>query len=78
MSGTSVAVLISVDPDEAERIAAHLHRAGIDVTEVLAELGILRARCAEEKIPEIEGTAGVRSVERERGVGIPPPSSPIQ
>jgi hypothetical protein len=76
-----VRVLVSVDPGQpgaVARVANALQALGFQTAEVLDELGTITGSCPEDKLDAIRSVAGVTSVERERGIALPRPDSPIQ
>jgi hypothetical protein len=76
-----VRVLVSVDPGQpgaVARVASALQALGFQTAELLEELGTITGSCPEDKLDAIRNLAGVTGVERERGVAVPRPDSPIQ
>jgi len=76
-----IAVMISVDrknPGDTERVAGVLRQQGVEVTEVLDDLGTITANHTDDKLDELTKVAGVKRVERQRTVKIPPPDSDLQ
>lgn len=74
-------IVVSVDterPGGVASVAAKLRAAGVEVTDVLEDLGTILASCSESQFAEVAHLEGVLHVERERGVGIPPPTAPVQ
>ncbi|GCB52884.1 hypothetical protein [Streptomyces sp. NL15-2K] len=73
-----VGVVLAVDPDRFAEVVEALRRAGLTVTGEQPILGTLSGTVAEDRIPALEAVDGVDSVDRDRGVRLPPPDSPIQ
>ena len=76
-----VAVMISVDnknPGDTARVAGRLREKGVEVDEVLEELGTITARHHDDKLAELSSIEGVKRVERQGRVQLPPPGSKIQ
>jgi hypothetical protein len=74
-------VLVSFDPTHpggVERIAEALRSAGLEIDDVLGELGTITGKCADEAVPALSRVPGVTNVESGRGAGIAPPGSPVQ
>jgi hypothetical protein len=71
-------ILVSVEPSQAVGVANALRRAGVTVDEVLEEIGVISATCAESSIAAVSAVPGVLKVERQRTIKLPPPNSPIQ
>jgi hypothetical protein len=76
---SGVPVMISVhDPGDTARVAGALREKGVQVDEVLEELGTITATHPGEKLAELASIAGVKHVERRGGVKLPPPDSGVQ
>lgn len=74
-------VLISVDashPGGAASVAGALRDAGVNVLQVLDELGTITAECPPEMLPTLSRIPGVLQAERERTISIPSPGSKVQ
>ena len=54
-----------------------LKNAGMEVTDVSGELGLVTGRAEPSRLAELRKVPGV-SVEPSRSVGVPPPDSPVQ
>jgi hypothetical protein len=74
----SVDLVISVDAKLASEVATALRQSGVEVKDVLADIGTITARCRDDQIAAISHINGVVRVERERPVEIGPPGSPVQ
>jgi hypothetical protein len=70
-------VHVSVQGRALDDVLAELRDAGMQVDEALADLGIVTGRAAPDVIERLRGIPGV-TVERERGVQLPPPDAPVQ
>ena len=76
-----VQVLVSIDPGQpgaVARVASALQARGFQVADLLEDLGAITGSCAEDELDAIRRIPGVTGVERERGVSLPGPDSPIQ
>ncbi len=74
-------VLVSVEDGHLERLSAvaeALRSAGMEVDEVMDDLGVVSGSIEPAKIERLAAVTGVASVERSREVRIPPPDSPVQ
>ena len=70
-------VHVSVQGRRLDDMLAELRDAGLEVDEALGDLGIVTGRAAPDAIERLRGIPGV-TVERERGVQLPPPDAPVQ
>jgi hypothetical protein len=77
----SAEVLVAVDDEHMERldtIADELRSAGMEVGQVMGELGVVTGSVEATKMKRLSAVRGVASVERAREVRVPPPDSPVQ
>ncbi|MFF4060817.1 hypothetical protein ACFYZ8_26155 [Streptomyces sp. NPDC001668] len=73
-----VGVILAVDPDRFADVIEAARQAGLTVTGEQPVLGTLSGTIAEERIPALKAVVGVRSVDRDRAIHLPPPDSPLQ
>lgn len=73
-----VGVILAVDPDRFAEVTEAARGAGLTVTGEQPTLGTLSGTIAEDRIPALRAVAGVRAVDRDRPIHLPPPDSPIQ
>jgi hypothetical protein len=74
-------VLVTLDDEQAERVASvadELRAAGLDVAQVLAEIGVITGSVEPSRLKDVEAVRGVASVEQSREVRLPPPDEPVQ
>lgn len=76
--GANVPVVIAVDPDRFDEVAAALAGAGVSVERELREIGTIGGHVAEGRLASLEALAGVLAVDRERVVQLPPPDADLQ
>ncbi len=74
---------ITVTVDDAHlgqvgSLADQLSSAGMDVEQVLGEVGIITGSAPSESRAALEGLAGVSAVERENSFQLPPSDSEVQ
>jgi hypothetical protein len=68
--------IITLNPDaDPDRVAAELKGCGMEVENVMREIGVISATGEAGKVHGLEGIA---AVEESGGYQIPPPDSPIQ
>ena len=77
MAGTPV-ILVLDDAADVAVVQTRAADAGLEEIKALSGLGMLHGSIAEDRIADLARIEGVRSVEREGGVSLPPPDSPIQ
>jgi hypothetical protein len=71
-------IIVSVDtsrPGGAQGTAQALRAAGVEISDVLEDIGTITGSCSEDQLPAIERTPGVIGVERSRAVSIPRPGT---
>jgi methylmalonyl-CoA mutase cobalamin-binding subunit len=74
-------VLVSVEDGHLERMPAvvdELKARGLEVKRSMPALGVVSGSADHDKLASLGEVDGVRSVEEERSVQIPPPDAPIQ
>ena len=77
MASIAVIVVVKAESDLHDvRLACE--RYGLTQVQEIPNLGILRGFIGPEKIANLLDVPGVKSVEREREIQLPPPSSPVQ
>jgi hypothetical protein len=64
--------------DRIEHVANALRLAGLQVTQVLEELGQVTGTAREDGLDALRAVVGVRSVDQSGDVRIAPPDSPVQ
>ena len=80
-AGAKAAVLVSIDDEHADDMAAIARRlgdAGMDVEHTMDLLGTVSGSIEPAKIDLVRAVEGVRHVEMARTYQLPPPESPIQ
>ncbi|CAA9431658.1 MAG: hypothetical protein AVDCRST_MAG66-3367 [uncultured Pseudonocardia sp.] len=76
-----VRVLLSVDPDRFADTVTEAHAAGLEVTEEMPAIGIVRGDIPADRLSALSDVSGVDSVEEDeedRRFRLPPPDSPVQ
>jgi len=76
-----VRVLLSVDPDRFADTVSEAHAAGLEVTEEMPAVGIVRGDVRADRLPALAEVNGVDSVEEDeddRRFQLPPPDSTVQ
>jgi hypothetical protein len=77
MASISVIIVVTAETSLHEvRLACERH--GLTPVQEIPRLNILRGLIERNRIPELGNIPGVRSVEREREIQLPPPRSPVQ
>jgi uncharacterized membrane-anchored protein len=74
-------VTITVDDthlDRIEEVAAHLRSSGMQVDQVLNEIGVISGSVPDDRRQLLKTVTGVQSVEDAATVQLPPPESPVQ
>jgi len=74
-------VTITVDDthlDRIEEVAAHLRSSGMQVDQVLNEIGVISGSVPDDRRQLLKTVTGVQSVEDTATVQLPPPESPVQ
>jgi hypothetical protein len=77
----STEVVVSVDDAHAEEVSSvadGLRSAGMEVSDVSPELGVVTGRVNAQDMDRLSSVEGVAAVERSREVGVPPPDEPVQ
>jgi hypothetical protein len=77
----NVSVVVSVDashPGGASAVATSLRAVGVEVAEVLEDIGTITASCPEDRVSDLSRIPGVSAVELERRPRVPPRGSPLQ
>lgn len=78
---SKVEVSVSVDDthlNQIEQISQQLRQSGMDVKQTLSSIGVINGSIESDRLDNLTQIEGVRSVERQQGYQLPPPSSPIQ
>jgi hypothetical protein len=76
---TEIPVIVLVnDGADLQRVKANCERYGLTQVGALPRLGILKGLIEESRMAELTKVPGVRSVEKEREIKLPPPRSPVQ
>jgi hypothetical protein len=73
-----VATVTDEHQDRIEQVANALRLAGLQVTQVLEELGQVTGTVREDGLDALRAVVGVQSVDRSGEVRIAPPDSPVQ
>lgn len=74
-------VTITVDDthlDRIEEVAAHLRSSGMQVDQVLNEIGVISGSVPDDRRQLLKTVTGVQSVADAATVQLPPPESPVQ
>jgi len=74
-------VLVTLDEGQANRteaVAEDLRAAGLDVTQVLADIGVVTGSVEPAKLNDLSRVSGVAAVEPSRDVQLPSPDDPVQ
>ena len=75
------AVIVTVDDAHLARLGAvaeSLRRHGLQVDQLLPEVGLITGRVADGRALSALRIEGVCAVEEARGVRLPPPGAPVQ
>jgi|AmaraimetFIIA100_FD_contig_91_572638_length_1327_multi_3_in_0_out_0_3 hypothetical protein len=76
---TQIPVIVLVDDGaDLQKVTANCARYGLTQVRALPRLGILKGLIEKDRMAELTKAPGVRSVEKEREVKLPPPRSPVQ
>ncbi len=79
MSKTPVNISVSDDHlDRFPEVVSELRKAGLQVEQELAAVGIVSGTVEEDQLADVEKVAGVAAVEPEVSYQLPPPESDIQ
>ena len=74
-------VIVSVSDDRVDdlsAVVADLRRAGLTVTGVHADIGVVTGTVDGGALASLSTVSGVVDVEEQRGYRLPPPDSPVQ
>lgn len=74
-------VLVTLDEGQAGRTAAvaeDLRAAGLDVTQVMTDIGVVTGSVDPSKLNDLASVSGVAAVEPSRDVQLPSPDEPVQ
>ena len=77
MTETSVLIVAHDDADLA-KVKAQLEESGLKGVTIQENLRQLQGKIAKDAVAELEKIEGVRSVEEERKIQLPPRGSPVQ
>jgi hypothetical protein len=66
------------DPQRLNRVKTACKACGLKHMKALPRLGMLTGVIDQDRLQELAKIPGVRSVERERKITLPPPDSPVQ
>jgi hypothetical protein len=76
---TEIPVIVLVDGGvDLQKIKVNCERYGLTQVRALPRLGILKGLIEEDRMAELTKAPGVRSVEKEKEIKLPPPRSPVQ
>ena len=76
---TEIPVIVLVDGGaDLQKIKVNCERYGLTQVRALPRLGILKGLIEEGRMAELTKAPGVRSVEKEKEIKLPPPRSPVQ
>jgi hypothetical protein len=76
---TEIPVIVLVDDGaDLQKVKANCEAYGLAQVRALPRLGILKGLIEEDRMAELRKVPNVRSVEREREIKLPPPTSPVQ
>jgi hypothetical protein len=70
-------VVHDAGPERLQQAVKSLRSAGMEITDVAGELGLVMGRAERSHLAELRKVKGV-SVEAARDVRVPPPDSPVQ
>jgi hypothetical protein len=74
-----IPVIVTLDATtNAERVKAVCESHGLTQVHVLPRLGLLKGLIDQNRVADLKKISGVRSVEKEREIKLPPPGSPVQ
>jgi len=74
-----IPVIVTLDATtNAERVKALCESHGLTQVHALPRLGLLKGFIDQKRIADLKKVSGVRSVEKEREIQLPPPGSPVQ
>ena len=76
---TEIPVIVLVDDGaDLQKVKANCETHGLARVRALPRLGILKGLIEEDRMAELSKVPSVRSVEKEREIKLPPPTSPVQ
>ena len=78
---SKVAVTIAIADDylsQVTEILSRLRAAGLEVQQVMGEIGVVTGTCDTAQMAGLSQVEGVESVEGDRPIRLAPPDSPIQ
>jgi hypothetical protein len=79
MSKVTVTIAIADDHlKQLSEVVSRLRAAGLEVQQVMAEIGVVTGTCDSSQVAGLSNVAGVESVEGDRTIRLAPPDSPIQ
>ena len=76
-----VKLSISVDDEHLSRfskVMKEVEKAGMEIDQELEDLGVATGSIDEDKVAKLREVDGVKHVEKERQIQIPPPESDVQ
>lgn len=62
---------------DIDKVAKSLQKAGLQIQEVLREIGAVTGSALTSSLAKIEGVKGVSAIEKSRTVQLPPPESDV-
>ena len=71
-------IIVVDDANDLQKIKAKCETHGLRQARTLARLGMLKGLVDQKRVDELTKIPGVRSVEKEREIKLPPPGSPVQ
>ena len=71
-------IVLADDGADLQKVKAHCETYGLAQVRALPRLGILKGLIEEDRMAQLMKVPSVRSVEKEREVKLPPPTSPVQ
>ena len=76
---TKIPVIVVLEEDkDLLKVKAKCEAHGLTNVHALARLGMLKGLIDQKQVEALTKIAGVRSVEKEREIKLPPPESPVQ
>nr|WP_102141894.1 hypothetical protein [Mycobacterium sp. QGD 101] len=71
-------VTVTTDGSDIDKVVESLRSAGMTVTQVHREIGVVSGTVADADRPALEAVPGVEAVEADRTVEIAPPDAGVQ
>jgi hypothetical protein len=71
-------IIVVDDANDLQKIKAKCETHGLRQARALTRLGMLKGLVDQKRVDELTKIPGVRSVEKEREIKLPPPGSPVQ